>query len=105
MSFRDDVLRTWQAQSIDRGISNAAMGLSGEVGEIVDLLKKYVYHDHPLDREKCLKELGDVLYYMEILYVYTGTSRIEAEAAVIAKLKSDTRMVFSSEKSINRGEE
>lgn len=105
MSFKNDVLRTWQPQPVGIGICNASMGLAGEVGEIIDLLKKYVHHDHPLDREKVLKELGDVLYYMEILYVYTGTSRIEAEAAVIAKLKKRYPDGFSSEKSINRGEE
>lgn len=46
----------------------AALGLSGETGEVVDKIKKIYYHrsDSNLteeDREYLLLELGDVLWY------------------------------------------
>lgn len=44
-----------------------AMGLSGESGEVVDLLKKVVGHGHDLDKEKLIKELGDVMWYLAVL--------------------------------------
>lgn len=44
-----------------------AMGLSGETGEVVDLLKKVVGHGHDLDKDKLIKELGDVMWYLAVL--------------------------------------
>jgi NTP pyrophosphatase (non-canonical NTP hydrolase) len=45
------------------------LGLSGEVGEVTDLLKKFLYHRNgkPLDSEKLKDELGDVLWNFFIL--------------------------------------
>ena len=43
---------------------NALMGLCGESGEAIDLLKKHRFQGHPLDREKMIKELGDVAWYL-----------------------------------------
>lgn len=44
-----------------------ALGLVGETGEVVDLIKKHIGHSHPLDRVKLVKELGDVEWYMEAM--------------------------------------
>ena len=44
-----------------------AMGLSGEAGEVVDLLKKNVGHKHDLDKAKLVKEIGDVFWYLAVL--------------------------------------
>lgn len=44
-----------------------ALGVAGEAGEVADLIKKSVFHRHPLDREKLIKELGDVLWYVAAL--------------------------------------
>jgi hypothetical protein len=40
-----------------------ALGLAGEAGEVVDLIKKVEGHGHPLDRNKLQGELGDLLWY------------------------------------------
>jgi len=45
-------------------LSNAALGLSGEAGEVADMLKKHLFHSHPLDRDAMVKELGDCLWYV-----------------------------------------
>lgn len=41
-----------------------ALGLSGEAGEVVDIIKKNVFHDNPLDKNHLTEELGDVLWYL-----------------------------------------
>lgn len=38
-------------------------GLLGEVGELVDVVKKDVFHQHPTETAVYLKEVGDVLWY------------------------------------------
>jgi len=41
----------------------AAVGLSGESGEFADLVKKAIFHEAGIDRDKLAKELGDILWY------------------------------------------
>lgn len=43
---------------------NGVMGLCGESGEVIDIVKKHLAQGHPLDREKMVKELGDVAWYL-----------------------------------------
>lgn len=43
---------------------NAVMGLCGESGECVDLVKKHLFQGHDLDRTRLMKELGDVAWYL-----------------------------------------
>lgn len=43
---------------------NGVMGLCGESGEAIDIVKKWLAQGHELDREKLAKELGDVAWYL-----------------------------------------
>ena len=49
------------------GIFNACLGLSGEVGEFNDMIKKWVFHEKDLDMEHAKKEAGDILWYVAML--------------------------------------
>jgi len=42
----------------------AALGLAGETGEVMELIKKGMRDQHVVDRERLTKELGDVLWYL-----------------------------------------
>lgn len=64
--YQKEALRTaWTNNPLDLMV-NGVMGLAGESGECVDLVKKYVFHDHDLDREHLAKELGDVAWYLAV---------------------------------------
>ncbi|MBQ8292317.1 MAG: nucleoside triphosphate pyrophosphohydrolase family protein [Bacilli bacterium] len=43
---------------------NSVMGLNGEAGEVIDLLKKHLFHGHEFDKENFIKELGDIAWYL-----------------------------------------
>ena len=43
---------------------NGVMGLCGESGEAIDLVKKHLAQGHDLDRNALIKELGDVAWYL-----------------------------------------
>lgn len=43
---------------------NSVMGLCGESGEAIDIVKKWFAQGHPLDKEHLAKELGDVAWYL-----------------------------------------
>lgn len=40
-------------------------GLVGEVGELVDALKKHIIYNKTLDFENAIEELGDIEFYLE----------------------------------------
>ena len=43
---------------------NGVMGLCGESGEVIDIVKKHLAQGHELDRDSLIKELGDVAWYL-----------------------------------------
>lgn len=54
-----------------------ALGLIGETGEVVDLIKKHKYHGVPVDVEKLKKEVGDCLwYFVNTLTLFRETTAI-----------------------------
>lgn len=91
-----------------------ALGLSGETGEVVDIIKKAVYHGHAVtnetgscklskeDRDKLIDELGDVLWYTNLIAYSVGAPLSEIADHNIKKLKNRYPEGFSSEASKNR---
>jgi NTP pyrophosphatase (non-canonical NTP hydrolase) len=57
-----------------------------EAGEVFGIVKKHVFYNKPLDREKLVEELGDLEFYLEGLRQVCGLAREEILAANIAKL-------------------
>lgn len=45
-------------------LTNCALGLSSETGQVVDLVKQYTFQGEKLDKQKLSKEMGDVLWYL-----------------------------------------
>ncbi|MBE6753769.1 MAG: nucleotide pyrophosphohydrolase [Ruminococcaceae bacterium] len=43
---------------------NSVMGLCGESGEAIDIVKRWMAQGHDLDREHLIKELGDIAWYL-----------------------------------------
>jgi NTP pyrophosphatase (non-canonical NTP hydrolase) len=82
--------------------SNYAMGLSGEAGEVTDLIKKELFHGHDPQPEKVLKEIGDVLHYASGLATMYGFTLEEAAEENIKKLKKRFPNGFNTEDSIKR---
>lgn len=87
MNYREEVLRTMVVNS-GQELTMGAMGLAGESGEVVDLIKKHIFHGKPLDRENLLLELGDVRWYIEVLLAAVGYTMEEVEVANIKKLRA-----------------
>jgi NTP pyrophosphatase (non-canonical NTP hydrolase) len=81
-----------------------ALGLCGESGEVAELVKKHVGHGHALDRQKVVKELGDVLWYVAMLADAIGATFAEVGEHNIAKLRARYPQGFSSAASIGRSE-
>ncbi|MGC4378281.1 MazG nucleotide pyrophosphohydrolase domain-containing protein [Fictibacillus sp. Mic-4] len=83
-------------------VSNFCMGLAGETGEVVDYLKKVIYHEHELDIEKIKEELGDVLWYVSNLATTMNIDLDDLAKKNIEKLKKRYPEGFSEDASRNR---
>lgn len=79
-----------------------ALGLTGESGEVADLIKKGYGHGHGVDEEKLAKELGDVLWYLAVLAATFGYSLETVAALNVEKLKARYPDGFSYAASIAR---
>lgn len=62
------------------------LGLGGETGEVLDLIKHAVFHAETLDRMELAKELGDVLWYVSALCTTMDMSLEDIAALNQAKL-------------------
>ena len=87
------------------GIINASMGLSGEVGELNDFLKKWVFHGHEMDETIVKKEIGDVCWYIALMCESFGFDLEDVMKMNIEKLKERYPKGFDTEKSIHRKNE
>lgn len=67
-------------------LAHMAMGLSGESGEVLDLVKKHFAYGKTLDRAKVIEEMGDVLFYFCGLCMALGVSIDEVMENNQAKL-------------------
>lgn len=83
-------------------LSNMALGLAGESGEVADLVKKTMHQLHPLDRDKLFEELGDVAWYLALGATVLGTTLEAILEANILKLQARYPDGFDSKRSINR---
>lgn len=83
-------------------ILNGVMGLNGEAGECIDIVKKCWFQGHEFDREKLIYELGDVLWYIAETATGLGVGMDEIAERNIAKLRARYPDGFDSERSIHR---
>ncbi len=81
---------------------NGVMGLCGEAGEAIDIVKKHLAQGHELDREKLIKELGDVAWYLAETAYALEVDLEEVFRRNIEKLKARYPEGFDTERSINR---
>ena len=80
------------------------MGLCGESGEAIDIVKKWRAQGHELDKEKLAKELGDIAWYLAETATALDIPLEEIFRGNIEKLARRYPEGFSSERSIDRKE-
>lgn len=84
---------------------NGVMGLCGEAGEAIDIVKKHLAQGHELDREKLIGELGDIAWYLAETAHALGVSLDEVLERNIDKLKKRYPEGFDENRSIHREKE
>ena len=81
---------------------NSVMGLCGESGEAIDIVKKWLAQGPPLDREHLAGELGDVAWYLAEAATALGMPLEDILRANLEKLERRYPDGFSTERSVGR---
>ena len=81
---------------------NSVMGLCGESGEAIDIVKKWLAQGHELDKERLSKELGDIAWYLAEAATALDLSLEQILQANIDKLKKRYPDGFEVKRSLVR---
>lgn len=83
---------------------NGALGLTGEAGEVSDLIKKGIFHEKGIDLEHLKKELGDCAWYLAMICDACGFTLDDVMQTNIDKLKARYPQGFDTFRANNRTE-
>lgn len=114
--FDSSVRRTWKKQDFKDAVSNAALGLTGEAGEVADLIKKGIYHGRGFDTPKWVTpvtykrvkkddikdELSDILFYVSAMAQEFGFTLEDVAKHNREKLEKRFPEGFSTEDSAQK---
>ena len=81
---------------------NSVMGLCGESGEAIDIVKKWMAQGHELDKERLAKELGDIAWYLAEAATALDIPLDDILCANIEKLRKRYPDGFDKNRSITR---
>ena len=81
---------------------NSVMGLCGESGEAIDIVKKCMAQGHELDRDRLIGELGDIAWYLAEAAAALDIPLEEVLQRNIEKLKKRYPDGFDTERSLVR---
>lgn len=88
----------------DVNMLHAAVGICGEAGEVLDLIKKTAFNNRDMDYKKLMEELGDVEFYLEALRQTLGISRDDVLNQNIMKLSRRYPKGYSDQAALERAD-
>lgn len=101
--YQQLALRTLNPELDKRDVLiNGVMGLCGESGEAIDIVKKHLAQGHALDRDRLIGELGDVAWYLAETAAALDVDLETVLRRNIEKLQRRYPAGFDAEKSVHR---
>lgn len=100
--YQKEAMRSVNPESLndtEKGLSNTGLGITGEAGEVADLIKKHLHHGHELDKSHLAKELGDVAWYLALGATIIGYKLEDILQMNVDKLRKRYPDGFDSQKS------
>lgn len=86
----------------EQQISNMVFGANGELGEVTDILKKYLYQGHRINKQHLAEEIGDTLFYIVNLCTLFSLDIEDILQGNVDKLRKRFPNGFEVDRSINR---
>ena len=82
--YREKALRTVNPDA--DALTMAVIGMTGELGEYAEIVKKYVFHQRPMSQVEAVRELGDMLWYLNLACHSQGVTLAHVAEVNIIKL-------------------
>lgn len=91
--YQQNALRTVNKNLTDEpdlteGLVFAGMEINAEAGEFANLVYKWVWQEHDLDKRKLALELGDILWGIAVAAHYLGYTLEDIQDLNVAKLQA-----------------
>jgi NTP pyrophosphatase (non-canonical NTP hydrolase) len=83
-AFVSSRIKLMETTTLD--LLHAAVGISGEAGELLDSVKKHWAYNQPVDLANLIEELGDLEFYMAAMRLVLGISRDQILQTNVDKL-------------------
>lgn len=87
-AYQENAKRTAQGMEDPQMLANWGLGLAGEAGEVIEVIKKHLYHGKDLDKSALIKELGDVLWYVAAICSQVGIDLEDVAERNVDKLSA-----------------
>ena len=103
--YTPDFIRLGQGPEHDRMVAqliHAFLGLSSEVGELADALKKHLIYGKALDQINLMEEAGDLEWYIALLLTAVKKTMEECMQKNIDKLRARYGDKFSQAAALSR---
>lgn len=101
--YQADAVRSANQQlAFQDMLASAALGLSGETGEVADHIKKWISQGHELDTLFVVRELGDILWYVARMSGLLGVPLSDVAQQNVEKLLARYPDGFDAQRSIVR---
>ena len=97
-------MKTASDKSKQNMVLNGVMGLCGEAGECIDVVKKHMFQGHELDRKKLIDEASDCLWYLAEIASGLDMPLEEIARHNVEKLSRRYPNGFDIDRSVNRPE-
>lgn len=107
--YQKEAMRTKNRGELEKVLAShlavAGLGIAGEAGEVADEIKKIVGHGREMNKDKLIKETGDVLWYVASIADELGVSMSDIAQANIDKLKERYPKGFTTAASVAKADE
>lgn len=103
-TYSELALRTAPEGCIKRdNVIHASLGIGGEAGEILDHVKKSAFNNRVLDHKQLIAEVGDLMWYLNLLVTSLGTTWGHVLSINLAKLEARyPDLKYDADRSLNR---
>ncbi len=98
----EDILASLTPEKAD--MIHMVFALAGEVGELMDAVKKHFAYEKPLDLDNVIEELGDIEFYLEGFRSRIAVTRAQTLEANMKKLEARYKGKYSNKAAIERAD-
>lgn len=103
MNISEYQKKSLRTMKFDETVStHCCMGLAGEIGEVIDIIKKSIFYKKELDKNKVTEELGDVMFYLVNLATSLNISMVNVLEQNVEKLLKRYPNGFTEKDAIER---